>query len=78
MRIKVKNNYAGPSGIACSAGGVIDIPQHDALELIRSGNATAVDPLPRAVVPETADLEPGGETADARPRRRKRRTAADG
>lgn len=76
MKVRMKSNYAGPSGV-CDMGGVIDLPDNEAHALVRLQHAEFVSPPPRAAVKtETADLEGGVEDTSVRVTAKKKRRRA--
>lgn len=67
MRVRLLCDRAG-SGFFQEAGSVIDLPEDDALGMIRAGSATAAEPETAAVAPpEEQAIKPAG-----RPRRREK------
>lgn len=58
MKVKMLSNLAGPSG-AAQAGQIIDLPEDEAVELIRAGFAVAE----KSATVETAALAPAETTA---------------
>ncbi|GIK15024.1 MAG: hypothetical protein BroJett002_37310 [Candidatus Brocadia sinica] len=73
MRIKLLTLMAGPAG-AHNAGQIIDISETQAKELIQGGYAVACEiPVKKAVVVETATVQPPENTmAEHEVRKRKK------
>lgn len=53
-------------------GSIADLPEPLALYLVGTNQATPIDPLPEPSA-ELASLEPNGETADLKPKRKRPR-----